>query len=166
MLLTTLCFMSGQLMSKELQKYFESPKLVGEARLSVLFWDVYDAKLIAPNGVYEQRKPFALELTYLRDFKGKDIASRSVDEMRKLGVKDEVKLAKWYQEMQDIFPDVSKNESITGVVDEQLVTHFYYNDSALGKVYDQEFSEWFFNIWLSEKTAEPKMRKNLLGIKS
>ncbi len=149
--------------SMELAKYIEEPKVVGQTRLKVLFWDIYDASLIAPKGQFSNDKPFALELKYLRDFKGKEIASRSVDEMRKLGVKDEVKLAAWYQEMQDLFPDVKEGESITGVVDENRISHFYYNDKLLGKVHDKEFSLWFFNIWLSEKTSEPEMRRDLLG---
>ncbi len=149
--------------SKQLTQFFEDPEVVGKTRLKVLFWDVYDASLIAPNGQFSKDKPFALELKYLRDFKGKEIASRSVDEMRKLGVKDEVKLAAWYQEMQDLFPDVNEGESITGVVDDNQVSHFYYNDQLLGKIHDKEFSKWFFDIWLSEDTSEPEMRKDLLG---
>lgn len=147
-----------------LQDYIEKPQKVGEARLSVLFWDIYDASLFAPQGQFTGEHPFALELKYLRNFKGKDIASRSVDEMRKLGINDEVKLAKWYQEMQEIFPDVKEGEKITGIVDTQQVSHFYYNDEPLGKVYDEEFSKAFFNIWLSEQTSEPKMREKLLGL--
>jgi hypothetical protein len=100
----------------------------------------------------------------LRDFKGKEIASRSVDEMRDLGMNDEVKLAKWYQEMQDIFPNVKEGEMITGVVDAENVSHFYLNETPLGKVHDKEFSIWFFDIWLSEETSEPEMRRQLLGL--
>lgn len=149
--------------SKQLTQFFEEPEVVGKTRLKVLFWDVYDASLIAPKGNFSKDKPFALELKYLRDFKGKEIASRSVDEMRKLGINDEVKLAAWYQEMQDLFPDVKEGESITGIVDENRVSHFYYNNQLLGKVHDKEFSKWFFDIWLSENTSEPEMRADLLG---
>ena len=152
--------------AKQLTQFFDQPEIVGKTRLKVFFWDIYDASLIAPNGQFSKDKPFALELRYLRDFKGKEIASRSVDEMRRLGVKDEVKLAAWYQEMHDLFPDVKQGESITGVVDENKVSHFYYNDKLLGKVYDKEFSRWFFDIWLSENTSEPEMRADLLGFSS
>jgi hypothetical protein len=154
----------AQAFDRNLQQYFDTPEVVGQARLNFMFWDIYDASLIAPGGNFSTEKPFALELKYLRDFDGEDIASRSVDEMRKLGMNDEMKLAKWYQEMQDIFPDVKKGEMITGVVDSQQVSYFYLDEKLLGKVHDAEFSQWFFNIWLSEKTSEPKMRKELLGL--
>lgn len=149
---------------QNLKEHFDAPKIVGQARLTMFFWDIYDASLIAPQGKFAMEQPFALELKYLRSFDGKKIASRSVDEMRKLGMDDEVKLAKWYQEMQDIFPNVKKGEMITGVVDKNQISHFYFNDKLLGKVHDKEFSRWFFSIWLSEQTSEPEMREQLLGL--
>lgn len=76
---------------------------------------------------------------------------------------DEVKLAKWYQEMQGIFPNVSTGQMITGIVDSEQVSHFYLDDKPLGKVHDKEFSTWFFDIWLSQDTSQPKMRQQLLG---
>ena len=50
--------------------------LLGEGRLRVLFWEIYDASLYATNGVYDPEKPFALSLTYLRGFS--DLTSRNV----------------------------------------------------------------------------------------
>lgn len=147
-----------------LTNYINDPQTVGNARLEVMFWDIYDAELIAEAGNFEMDKPFALKLTYLRKFKGKDIASRSVDEMRSLGVEDEIKLAKWFEQMHSLFPDVKDGSTITGVVDNQKSSHFYYNSQKLGHIEDPEFSEWFFAIWLHEKSSEPKMRKQLLGL--
>lgn len=156
------CF-SVHAKAKNLQNYMVNPATVGEARLSVLFWDIYDASLIAPNGEFTTQSPFALELTYLRDFEGNDIASRSIDEMRKQGMDDEIKLAKWHQQMKQIFPDVKDGQTITGIVDSENKSHFYFEDQALGTIDDAEFSKWFFDIWLSENTSEPKMRQRLLG---
>nr|WP_241664428.1 chalcone isomerase family protein [Ningiella ruwaisensis] len=146
--------------------YISNPKPVGEARLEVLFWDIYDAKLIAPDGEFDRSKPFALSLTYLRDFEGENIASRSVDEMRKQGMKNEVKLAKWFEKMRQVFPNVNEGETLTGVVDANRHSHFYFNDEKLGTIEDEEFTQWFFDIWLSEQTSEPKMREQLLGLRN
>ncbi|MGB3725435.1 MAG: chalcone isomerase family protein [Glaciecola sp.] len=159
-LLTTL----WQVQAKNLQAFIENPETVGEARLSVLFWDIYDASLIAQNGQFNSGGPFALTLTYLRSFDGNDIASRSIDEMRGQGMTDEMKLAKWYQELEQIFPDVQEGQTITGVMDNNKVSHFYLEDQLIGSIEDAEFGKWFFDIWLSEKTSEPKMRQQLLGL--
>lgn len=158
--------MSAPSFAENLNQYIEAPKLVGKARLKFMFWNVYEASLIAPRGHFSQETPFALELKYMRGFEGKEIASRSIDEMRSLGMDDEVKLAKWYQEMQGIFPDVKEGEMITGVVDNNQISHFFFNDKPLGIVHDKEFSKWFFNIWLSEKTSQPEMREQLLGLEN
>jgi hypothetical protein len=56
--------------------------LLGEGRLSVLFWDIYDARLYVEDGSYDPGKPFALSLNYLRGFSGSDITKRSIEEMR------------------------------------------------------------------------------------
>ena len=57
-------------------------------RLRVWGFEVYDARLWTPVGfrhsAYTQF-PFALELQYLRRLEGAAIASRSIDEMRRLG---------------------------------------------------------------------------------
>jgi hypothetical protein len=41
---------------------------------------------------------------------------------------------------------------------------FYSNGEEIGSVDDSEFTTSFFNIWLGEKTSEPKFRKALLGL--
>lgn len=161
-LVKALLFSSGAI---AISTYIENPKPVGEARLEVLFWDVYDATLIAPDGKFDPQTPFALSLTYLREFDGDDIASRSVDEMRKQGMKDEVKLAMWFEQMQQVFPNVDEGQTLTGIVDENQYSHFYFNDNKVGVIEDPEFTTWFFNIWLSEQTSEPKMREKLLGMR-
>jgi hypothetical protein len=162
-LLSLAVLVSLSINAKAISTYMENPKPVGEARLEVMFWDIYDAKLIAENGKFDPDKPFALSLTYLRDFKGKNIASRSIDEMRKQGMRDEMKLAKWYEKMEQVFPNVNEGENLTGVVDDKGYSHFYFNEQKVGSIEDQEFSKWFFNIWLSERTSEPEIRQKLLG---
>jgi hypothetical protein len=147
------------------QQYINSPKVVGEAQLKVMFWKIYNAKLAASNGEWKKDAPFALSLTYLRDFDGEEIASRSVDEMRDIGYEDEVLLAKWYEQMRSVFPNVKEGENITGVMDKEQYTHFYYDGNLIGSIEDTSFGQAFFDIWLNEKTSEPKMRKKLLGLK-
>lgn len=145
-------------------RYVENPKLVGEGRLTYIFWDVYDAALMAPNGVWQLDKPFALKLSYLRDIEGKKIAARSVEEMRHLGIKDEVKLATWHSQMRKIFPDVENGVSLIGIRDQAGNAIFYRDEQLIGRIDDPEFSDAFFDIWLNHKTSSPKLRRQLLGL--
>ena len=64
---------------------------VATTRLTVWGFQVYDATLWITEGFRPElwaQRPFALELGYLRDFDGEDIAKRSLDEMRRSARKD------------------------------------------------------------------------------
>lgn len=138
--------------------------LLGESRLSVLFWDIYDARLYVTNGIYDPNKPFALALSYLRPFSGSDIAERSVEEIRNQGSDDESLLVSWESQLKAIFPDVVEGDQIVGISDPLEGARFFLNDSFIGTISDPNLSQRFFDIWLSEKTSEPGLRKSLLGV--
>lgn len=144
--------------------YIPSAQEVGSGRLNFLFWDVYDATLYAPNGTWDAEQPYALSLAYLMELEGKDIAERSVEEMRNQGFTDEVKLASWYQQMEAIFPNVDETTTLTGIHDQNGYAVFYRNDTRIGIIQDTEFTDRFFAIWLSQDTAAPDLRDKLLGL--
>jgi hypothetical protein len=139
-------------------------KIVGQGRLTYMLWDVYDAALYAPDGAWDEAKPFALRLSYLRHLKGKKIADRSIEEIRKQGFTDEIKLAAWHAQMKKIFPDVENGVSLTGVRTKAGETIFFKDDLEVGRINDPAFTTAFFNIWLSDKTSEPNLRRKLLGL--
>lgn len=148
---------------ERLVNYVPDAKPVGAARFSVFMIDVYDAVLLAPAGVWRQDSPFALQLTYLRALKGKNIADRSVEEMRKIGITDEVKLAAWHTQMRQIFPDVDDGVSLTGIRGPQGESIFFHGNQEIGRIKDPDFGRAFFGIWLDEKTSAPELRQKLLG---
>lgn len=138
---------------------------LGQARLRVWGFQVYDATLYARAGFDPQRfgdQRFALELAYLRAFEGADIAQRSIDEMRGLATIDDTTAARWLQAMQRLFPDVKSGDRITGVHVPGSGARFYLNGRLLGAVEDDAFSRLFFGIWLSPRTSQPAMRETLL----
>jgi len=138
--------------------------IVGHGVLSYAFWDVYDATLYAPQGKWNSNKPFGLLLKYHFEIDGKEIADRSVQEMRKQGFADEVKLATWNAQMKSVFPDVKNGTILSAVYIPGKQTTFYNGDEAIGAIKGDEFAKWFFGIWLSEKTSEPELRRALLGL--
>lgn len=146
-----------------IREYVPDAKPVGQGRLSYMFWDIYDATLFAPNGEFSSSQPLAIQISYLRTIEGKKIADRSAEEMRLQGFSDEVRLADWHAQMRAIFPDVSEGVTLTGVLTQSGETIFYSNDVQIGSIADKEFGRRFFNIWLSEATSAPDLRKKLLG---
>lgn len=143
----------------------QGKQVVGNARLRVWGFEVYDARLFAGAGFDSARyaeQTFALELSYLRNFKGPDIAERSIDEMRDLETITPAQVEPWLAAMSQLFPDVKKGDRITGVHRPGRGAVFYLNDRLLGEVADERFSRLFFGIWLSPKTSQPAMRDTLL----
>lgn len=136
----------------------------GQATMRFFGLKVYDVQLWTAKEKHAPTEPFALELIYDMNLKGKDIAERSVTEMRKQGHKDEEKLKRWGAEMARIFPDIKKGDTLIGVSIPGKETRFYSREKMLATVADPEFATAFFDIWLSEKTSEPALREKLLGV--
>ena len=139
-------------------------------RLRVWGFEVYDARLWTPVGFrhsqYAQYS-FALELQYLRRLEGAAIASRSIDEMRRVGSFSDAQAQSWLAAMRELFPNVSAGERITGVNLPGVGAEFWVNGQRVGAVNDLAFARLFFGIWLDERSSEPKMRAQLLqGLQS
>lgn len=135
----------------------------GTAALRVIGLKVYDVRLWTQMKPFSHADPFAVELVYDMSFKGKDIADRSVKEMRSQGFNDEMKLKRWGDEMTKIFPDIQQGDTLIGVSFPGKEARFYNREKLIATVPDVEFSKAFFDIWLSERSSEPKLRLKLLG---
>lgn len=147
-------------------KYVPDAAEVGATRLKYLFWDVYDISLHAPKGEFGFSKPFALDIKYLLDLKGKDIAKVAKDEIKRQGISQPQLLERWHNQLKDIFPDVQKGDRITGFYGQDGYAYFYKNGQFIGSIQDPEFAVVFFKIWLGENTSQPQLRRALLGAKS
>jgi Chalcone isomerase-like len=154
---------SANLGTEYINKYIPNAQIVGSGSLKFLFWNVYKASLYAPNASYNAGKPIALQLEYLMDLEGDDIADRSITEMKKQGYNNNTKLSAWENEMKKIFPNVQNGLVLTGILTDKGTTVFFKNGKKIGEVFDKEFGKRFFDIWLSEKTSEPKLRSLLTG---
>ncbi len=132
------------------------------------YWgfEVYQASLwvepaFAPASLGSQR--YALELQYLRAFKGRDIAQRSIEEMRRIGAFTDAQAQAWLQAMMAAFPDVSAGDRLLGLHVPGRGAQFFHNGRPTGEVADPAFARLFFGIWLSEQTSAPRLRAALLG---
>ena len=135
----------------------------GDATMRFFGLKVYDVRLWTQMKPFTHGDPFAIELVYDMNLNGKDIAERSVKEMRSQGCDDESKLKRWGEEMAKIFPDIKKGDALIGVSVPGKEARFYSREKLIAVVPDPEFSKAFFDIWLSEKSSEPKLRLKLLG---
>ncbi|MBG6076786.1 chalcone isomerase family protein [Polaromonas sp. CG_9.11] len=141
-------------------------RLIGQARLTVWGFDIYDARLWAPapfSADSVAASALALELNYLRNFQAADIAERSLKEMRRSQPVSDAQAALWTAELLRVIPDVRKGDRITAVHRPGQGAAFWVNGRASGEVLDTDFARRFFGIWLSPDTSEPRMREALLA---
>lgn len=141
-------------------------RLIGQARLTVWGFDIYDARLWASapfSAASFAASALALELNYLRNFQAVDIAERSLKEMRRSQPVSDAQAARWTAELLRVIPDVRKGDRITAVHRPGLGMAFWVNGRASGEVLDADFAQRFFGIWLSPDTSDPRMREALLA---
>jgi Chalcone isomerase-like len=144
-------------------------KTIGQFRLVVYGFNIYDAKLWAQEGfsaINYDAESFALELRYLRNFSGAMIAERSLKEMRRIGAVSDEKALQWLTMMKKTFPDVKRGDQLIGIHRPDGTASFTLNGKPIGEMRDEEFTRLFFGIWLSSKTSEPKMRNELIAATS
>ncbi len=155
--------LAGDVALPEVVKESSALSLRGEGIFKFIGFKVYDARLWTPQKPHSAADVFALQLVYDMAFKGREIAGRTVAEMRKVGYADEQKLKRWGEEMLRLFPDVKKGDTLIGVSIPSKGVKYYSRDKLIGSIDDAEFAKAFFDVWLSEKTSEPQLREKLLG---
>jgi hypothetical protein len=141
-------------------------RLSGQGPLTWFGLRVYEARLwVAPGFDAREfaRHAFALELTYKRSLRGRDIAGRSLDEMRKAGSFTDAQASRWREAMETIFPDVREGDRIAGIHRPGQGAAFLVNGRPAGEVADAQFAQLFFSIWLAPTTSEPALRAALVG---
>ena len=141
-------------------RYIENAVLQGQGRLTFWGFDVYDARYYVadPRG----QNGFALEIHYVRSFKGADLAKRTIDEMTRQGVSEKQRLA-WLQSLEKIFPDIASGDTLIGLHLPDKGTLFLHNGKPVGDIPGDAFAKAFFGIWLDERTSVPKLRSALIA---
>lgn len=156
---------TGYASSNPINQYIPAADAVGQAKLKVFVWEIYDATLLASEGEFSPQSPFALQLDYARKLVGKKIVEQTMSEIKSQGVTDISALENWQQQLLTIIPDVDKDDTIIGIKDQDENTHFYLNNTKIGQIADPLFSFHFFNIWLGNQTSQPELRDQLLGLR-
>ena len=140
-------------------------QMVGEARLKVLFWSVYDSRLYTADGDYQAgERPVRLDIQYLINIDSDDLVARTASEWEAQQRSHE-RQEQWLQVLAGLWPDVSENDTISLEIQEDNRAVFYRNGELLGSLDDPDFGQYFLDIWLSPQTTRPQMRERLLGLR-
>ena len=136
---------------------------VGEARLKVFVWPVYDSRLYSADGNYVAgQRPVRLDIEYLRNVDDDDLVAHTEEEWRHQNITHE-RQQRWLAQLAQLWPDVAEGDVLSVVVDDRNVSTFYRNGERLGTLEDPAFGRHFLGIWLSPDTSRPELRLALLG---
>ncbi len=138
--------------------------LLGKAKFSVLFWDIYESALLTTDG----HKPFGdtcqqslFEIEYLRDISKKDLLDNTVSQWQHLSFK-ESEYAVFLPLLERIWLDINAGDRLSMLTQENK-TLFYLNRKFIGEIDSATFAKTFLSIWIDKGTSEPKLRLKLLG---
>jgi len=136
--------------------------LVGEARLKVLLWKVYDSALYTPSGRWLGAGPYQLSLTYLRDIPVEQLIKetrKAWDEQNRMHPEQE----NWLRALAEMWPDISAGDNLVFGVGADDQNQFWFNGQSIGGIDHPDFAAFFGGIWLSEDSPRPALRARLIG---
>ncbi|CAI8152618.1 MAG: Uncharacterised protein [Pseudidiomarina mangrovi] len=137
---------------------------VGQTRLKVLFWSIYDAELWTDSGDYSSFTQRVLRLNYLRSISADDLVDTTGDEWQRLGIELSADHQQWLSELRAMWPDVNEGDCLMLVEDNQGHAEFYNANGSLGRIESAIFTDHFLAIWLAENSRFDDERKQLLGV--
>ncbi len=137
-----------------------------QSRLRYFGLHVYDIRLWSDSAraaAAPADTALALELVYARKLRGWKIAERSLEEMQGIAPIDASRAEAWLAWLNQVLPDVSEGDRITGVQRPAVSTRLFVNGRLAGELRDAEFTRLFFAVWLSDRSSQPRLREALLG---
>ena len=79
-----------------------------------------------------------------------------------MGITEE-KYQRYLPILQRLWPNIKDGDSLSLLI-YQGRSVFYFNNQYQGVIDDPEFGEIFLAIWLSDRTSQPSLRNELLGL--
>ena len=136
--------------------------LVGEARLKVLIWEVYDSALYTPSGRWQGNAPYQLSLHYLRDIPAAKLIEETDKAWKEQG-RNHPKQGEWLRLLGDLWPDISEGDNLVFGLNALGDSAFWFNGIPIGSIDDPDFGGLFGGIWLDPDTPRPGLRAELIG---
>ena len=138
-------------------------KLIGQGTLKVLFFEVYDVRLLADSKPFSWKNKFQLEFTYKREVNKQSVIESSIKEMRRQSNILDKDINQWQDYLEQSILPVQEGSQATVSWNPNGQITFHYQSSEPTTIEDENFARAFLNIWLGEETSQPKLRNQLLG---
>ena len=140
-----------------------TPKPVGQATFSWLFWDLFDGSLWSADGSFAWDKPFVLTLTYRTNFSAQELTEQTISELDRLTNWSDDTLATFTGEVARCMADVGNGDrfTATGTIPDRVV--LYLNGKQRCSLEKPGLRGQFFRIWLSGNSKFPAKSRQLTG---
>lgn len=165
---------SGDQLSFQQTDNWQSWRKVGEAQLSILFFDIYQSKLLSPTGIYQQQTldvsphPLALSIEYQRNITQDQLLDATYEQWLKLGYREQ-DAKRWIAQLSAIFPNIKSGQKLTYITNGETGQFVYSplpsTSRQIGTISDERLNDAFLSIWLSPKTEYADLRRQLIGMK-
>ena len=137
-------------------------KLIGQGTLNVLFFEVYDVRLLADSKPFSWKNKFQLEFTYRREVKKESVIESSIKEMRRQSSVLDKDINRWQEYLEQSIHPVQEGGRAKVSWNPSGQITFQYQNSEPTTIEDEDFAHAFLNIWLGSETSQPKLRSQLL----
>ncbi len=135
---------------------------VGKADLQVLWFDIYQAELSTPDGMFHGlNNPMLLQIIYKRNISRDELLDETRKQIRTFASSEMIPL--WIARLEKIWPQIKKGDELIFWIDQEASGHFYYNREWIGSLNDPQFSHAFIQIWLSDRGDYPNLARKLRG---
>ena len=144
-----------------ISKYLGKKFLIGNANYSFLFWDIYDAELYSTSKKYNSNE-LAIILKYNRSIDKETLIRETINDIKEQKNISTQQEEKWKSLLESIYIDTKTNKKFIAIkINNKSI--FYYNNKKLHESFDEEFNQFFFDIWLRSNSKNPNFTKTLLG---
>lgn len=139
-------------------------RLSGEGEMRWFGLKIYDAALWTAGAAgASDPAPHALAIRYARAIPASRLVETSVDEIRRLGERDEQRLSRWRALLSAALPSVAPGDTLVGLHRPGRDALFWHQGRLTARIDDADLARAFFAIWLDERTLDPGLRTRLLG---
>jgi hypothetical protein len=139
-------------------------KLIGQGTLNVLFFEVYDVRLLSDFMPFSWENKFQLEFEYKRSITKERIIDSSIKELKRQQNVTEHNLEEWTTYLEEVIQPLQEGIKATIKWNPQGTITFQNEGVKSVTIKDESFARSYINIWLGEETSQPKLRSQLLGV--
>ena len=138
-------------------------KLIGEGTLTVLFFKVYDIRLLSDSKFFSWENKFQLEFEYRRNITKERVIDSSLKELKRQQNVTEQNLEEWKTYLEEVIQPLQEGSKATIEWNPQGTITFQNEGLKSVTIKDESFARSYLKIWLGEETSQPNLLSQLLG---